>query len=317
MMSTFVKRSCPNCNSNSHESAQLALMRCDKLLASNPGYDIAWFTHSSIPLNYEFTFVQCSKCDFVFSLEKLEESLNFEYYNYGIDHQKSLDKIFKKSKRQHLIQLWSTLHELENTSSETSSIKVLDFGAGWGDFLALAKGYGIDVYGLEYDKRKIAFAKINEIACGDYDFVASHAPYDVFMCNQVLEHLDKPKKALEQLRGLLLSGSVGFIAVPCYTREKVEEEISRLKVGELPSKNFDPLGHLNYFDPVSFHNMVLSHGFAKIDMNPNVKSPQPQNIKTRIKSIIKKMILRSFAQSSHASLIDDRPSTTSLFVRAI
>ena len=311
-MTCFVLRNCPNCGHDGSE--EIVTMRLETLLKSNPGYDENWFSQSSIPPNYSFSFVQCLSCSFVFSKQMLVESLNFEYYNHGIDKEKSFAKIFDKTKQTNLIHLWSVLHDSETTSGSTGSIKVVDFGAGWGDFLAVAKGYGVDVHGLEYDQRKIERARANGIACGDYEFIASHAPYDIFMCNQVLEHLDRPKQALKQLRGVLKPGSVGFIAVPDYRKEKINEEISCLQAGKLPSKDFDPLGHLNYFDPVNFHDMVLSHGFAKIDENYTVKNLQSRTVQAKLKSAIKKVFSRS---SSQASTLDGQLSTTSLFVRAV
>ncbi len=43
---------------------------------------------------------------------------------------------------------------------------------------------------------------------GNMEFIIENAPYDIFCCNHVLEHLDKPKESLQQLKMLLYQNAV-------------------------------------------------------------------------------------------------------------
>lgn len=319
-MSIFIIRSCPNCNASPHESEKIAGMRLDLLLQSNPGYNLDWFKSSPIPFEHEFTIVKCIRCGFIFSFERLNDELNFEYYNHGINHDKSLNKVYNSGKRAQLANLWSILLDLESRAkrADQTCLKVVDFGAGWGDFLAMAKCYGTKVYGLEYDEEKIKFAKNQGLNIGDISFLFKNGPYDIFFCNQVLEHLNDPRGALMQLRSLLQPGSVGFISVPCYGAQQIDDEISLLRNHNLPSKDFDPLGHLNYFSPESFHNMLLDHGFAPVDRsNTRFRKINASN-RSKLKLLARQLINRyKLLHSLTNQFMTPQYSSTSAFVTAI
>jgi 2-polyprenyl-3-methyl-5-hydroxy-6-metoxy-1,4-benzoquinol methylase len=272
----LIKRSCPICESLN--AKQLVTLRISALIESNPGYNIAWFNQNPELLNSSFPFVKCEECHFVYSQFKLNDDLTFHYYNEGVDAVFSEAKIYKNIKRRNLVEYWQKLLSFTQLDSP---IKVLDYGAGWGDFLAVAKCIGVEVFGLEFDQRKIDFARRNGIPCGDFSFIEKNAPYDIFMCNQVLEHLDKPKDALIKLRSLLKKGAIGFVSVPNFPIEIVNQQIIRIEQNQLPSKDFDPLGHLNYFDLQSFRKILAESGFEEI------VSPQTKSIKDKVSYFLK------------------------------
>jgi len=271
-------RVCPVCESK--DSKELVILKVKTLLESNLGYKQEWFNQNHKLFNSTFPIVKCINCSFVYSKYRLSHDLTYEYYNNGIDSKKSEAKIYKNAKRRNLVSLWQKLLSLTKLDSP---IKVLDYGAGWGDFLAVANCIGVDVFGLEFDQRKIDFAQKNGIPCGDIRFIEKSAPYDIFMCNQVLEHLDKPKEALTDLRFLLKDGAIGFVSVPNFPIEVVNEQIRLIEMGKLPSKDFDPLGHLNYFDVNSLRRILGEAGFEEI------KSPKVRNFRGKISSFIKKL----------------------------
>lgn len=261
------ERFCPSCSSQNQEKMfELSMSNVFKV---NPTYNEGWFDENSISPDFEFPIVKCRECGFVFSRFKMKDEIAFRYYNESIDAQKSKEKIFKKRKRISFIEIWRILNLL---SEKQDYIRVLDFGAGWGDFLAIARSPGVEVFGLEFDKRKIEFAQSQGIPTGNMEFIRENAPYDIFMCNQVLEHLVQPKEALKELRSLLHSGTVGFISVPNFDDPIINQQASLLKGGLLAGKNVDPLGHLNYFTPWNLRRMVLDAGFEEIKPNSTQKS---------------------------------------------
>ncbi|WP_241143688.1 class I SAM-dependent methyltransferase [Cognataquiflexum rubidum] len=289
-----LKRNCPVCESTNF--MQLGSLKITTLLKSNPGYNKEWFNHHPNLLNASFPFVKCNECYFVYSQYKLSDDLTFDYYNEGVDAVFSEAKIYNGGKRNQLVFFW---HKLLDNSKLESPIKVLDYGAGWGDFLAVAKCIGVDVFGLEFDHRKIDFALRNGIQCGDFAFIEKNAPYDIFMCNQVLEHLDKPIDALFKLRSLLKKGAIGYVSVPNFPIDRVNEQIRLIEQGKLPSKDFDPLGHLNYFDVSSFRRVLNDTGFEEIIR------PKPKNIRGKLSNLL---------NTIRGKDIQERPS---LYVKAI
>jgi len=255
----FKKRSCPICRKDSQHT--LTQMKVGILLESNPGYHKNWFTENTISVHKELEFKYCSTCVIAYVSEVLEDYYLQKYYEEAIDHAKSFSKIFSKKKRKQVYEILSQLHKF---FPDKEKIKIVDFGAGWGDFLMAANTYGVECYALELDSKKVQKLLNHRIKAGNHDFLHSEGPFDAFICNQMLEHLDQPNGMLSSITELLYDGAVGFISVPIYSKRILQQEVKLIESGKLPSKDFDPLGHLNYFSAKSFRNMISRHGFSEI-----------------------------------------------------
>lgn len=258
-MFQFKNRSCPICRKDSHHA--LTRMKVGRLIESNPGYHKNWFTESTIPVHKELEFKYCSSCDIAYVSEVLEDYYLQKYYEEAIDHTKSYSKVVSKSKRKQVYEILSQLHKF---FPDQEKIKIVDFGAGWGDFLLAANTYGMKCYALELDSKKVQKLLNHGIKAGNLDFLNSEGPFDAFICNQMLEHLDHPNEMLSSITELLNDGAAGFISVPIYSKRRLKNEVKLNETGKLPSKDFDPLGHLNYFSANSFRNMVSGHGFSEL-----------------------------------------------------
>jgi 2-polyprenyl-3-methyl-5-hydroxy-6-metoxy-1,4-benzoquinol methylase len=233
-----------------------------ELISLNPTYDSAWFTKDTVDPDFEFPITKCETCAFNFSKYTLKDDLQFRYYNESILAEKSRQKIYKKEKREFLLEVWYRLNQLNQGNG---SISLVDYGAGWGDFLAIAKCHGVNVFGLEFDKRKIDFANSAQVPLGDFRFLHENAPYNVFMCNQVLEHLNKPAQALQDLRAIVEKDAVGFISVPNFNEERMRQQEECIKNAVPTVIDLDPVGHLNYFTPEHLKRMVEQCGFVVVD----------------------------------------------------
>ena len=62
-------------------------------------------------------------------------------------------------------------------------------------------------------KNKVEFKKVN-LECDS--FPEKDANYDVVVCNQVLEHIDRPAQALAEIRRVLRPGGAAIIGTPFY-----------------------------------------------------------------------------------------------------
>jgi hypothetical protein len=271
----LIERNCPSCKS-SERTIAFRLLK-SQFLYNNPTHNLSWFEKLNIPDDHKFPFVRCSHCGFVYSQFRLNDEYNFSFYNTGINVDSSKEKAFKKAKRIKQVEIWLNL--LKN-SPDKSSLKVLDFGGGWGDFLAIAKSYGVEVFGLEFDERKIEFAGSNGIPLHKMEFIDRNAPYDIFMCNQVMEHLDDPKRALQHLRSLLVKDAVGFVGVPNFNTKYLTENITLINRGGIPPKEINPFGHLNYFSPETFSKMLKECQFQVF--TPEIKK-KPAGLLSSIK----------------------------------
>jgi SAM-dependent methyltransferase len=262
------ERCCPSCGEG--DGLIAFTMKKSQFVFNNPTHNLKWFEALNIPEAFEFPFLRCGTCNFVYTKYRLRDDYYFSFYNEGILVDKSRAKIFRKEKRVKQTEIWLNL--LRNCIDK-ENLKVVDYGGGWGDFLAISRSPGIEVFGLEFDQRKIDYARGQGIPLGDLDFIRRNAPYDLFMCNQVMEHLDKPKEALSHLRSLLIPGALGFVGVPDFNDEYLETVITLVKQGQVPPKEVNPFGHLNYFSPYTFKRMLNQTGFEVL--GPHNRREEP------------------------------------------
>lgn len=98
----------------------------------------------------------------------------------------------------------------------SSKSKLLDFGAGTGDFLQVAENKGWKVYGVEPNEqaRKLAKKKGLDLLSSLEESKASQ--FDVITLWHVLEHVPNLKETLNQLQTLLKPEGILVIAVPNY-----------------------------------------------------------------------------------------------------
>jgi 2-polyprenyl-3-methyl-5-hydroxy-6-metoxy-1,4-benzoquinol methylase len=83
-------------------------------------------------------------------------------------------------------------------------LRVLDIGVGRGELLQRLSARGHCSYGLDQEAGCVAAAsRFGECAIGSFDdapHIFGPAKFDVIVCSHVLEHLDDPGAALEQMR---------------------------------------------------------------------------------------------------------------------
>jgi SAM-dependent methyltransferase len=81
--------------------------------------------------------------------------------------------------------------------------------------------------------------------------------FDAVYAQDVLEHLQNPLDELEELARLLRPGGVLYFHVPNYASLTIRLGVSRFAYNE-------PLGHLNYFTPLTLSRILQKVGFTRI-----------------------------------------------------
>jgi 2-polyprenyl-3-methyl-5-hydroxy-6-metoxy-1,4-benzoquinol methylase len=96
--------------------------------------------------------------------------------------------------------------------------RILDFGAGSGEFLAAAAGAGHVVQGIEPGEGYAAFARkchgVPVLACGWQQARFDAGSFDVIAANHVIEHLREPVSAMKRMAEWLADDGVMHVAVP-------------------------------------------------------------------------------------------------------
>jgi 2-polyprenyl-3-methyl-5-hydroxy-6-metoxy-1,4-benzoquinol methylase len=150
-----------------------------------------------------------------------------------------------------------TIHalRLHRLLAQRPAPRVLDYGCGHGEFVAVCRTLGLDAHGIDWavDRREHGLVHIHPSLAS----LRGAAAFDAATLFEVLEHLAEPRAVLEQVAALMTPGAVLVLETPDTTR------VTGLR-------SFDdylaiaPLGHINGFTPASLRAIAERVGFRAI-----------------------------------------------------
>ena len=190
--------------------------------------------------------------------ENLATYYESEDYISHTDAKKSLvDKIY------HTVKGYNLKSKLSLIDSYTASNKrLLDVGAGTGDFLTEAKKYGWEVAGVE--PNELARLKSSEKGVAllqNLDAIPTGDKYEVITLWHVLEHLPDLESQIAKLVGLLTDNGTLVVAVPNFKSfdAKYYKEFWAA---------FDVPRHLWHFSKRSVQSIFAKHGMKLVRTKP-------------------------------------------------
>lgn len=143
------------------------------------------------------------------SLEKLPSYYESEDYISHTDGKRSLFE-----KMYHAVKNIALKNKVKLINLQSPKGKLLDIGAGTGDFLVVAKNDGWDITGIEpSEKAKTIAMKKGVIFANDLKVLKDHS-FDVITMWHVLEHVPNLDEYLLELKRLLKPTGTLIIAVP-------------------------------------------------------------------------------------------------------
>jgi 2-polyprenyl-3-methyl-5-hydroxy-6-metoxy-1,4-benzoquinol methylase len=144
------------------------------------------------------------------SLENLGKYYESEDYISHTDNKRSLfEKLY------HFIKSIALKNKLNLINSlQSSKGKILDIGAGTGDFLSVAKNDGWQIIGVEPSERAKTIAKSKGISFVENTTDLENHSFDVISMWHVLEHVPDLDKQIKELKRLLKPTGTLIIAVP-------------------------------------------------------------------------------------------------------
>ncbi len=201
----------------------------------------------SLDPNTEFPIVECARCGHVYVTPRLSPALIADIYaRFWQSHKpKTLPK------DEFAYYLCRHLAKLGHYG------KLLDFGCGWGQYLAAAQAVGWDAVGIEVDPEKIAFARsqgLNAVQGELLDRTFDSETFDAVIAQQVFEHLYDPVSYMEEIKRILKPGGIVFVSVPNYGSIRAK----------LAGANWDmvsPVAHVRYFTGSILKRLLVDHGF--------------------------------------------------------
>lgn len=132
-----------------------------------------------------------------------------------VSHTDATDSLFEKAYQ--LVKQITLNQKIRSIGKfKPNENKLLDFGAGTGDFLQTAKNKGWEIYGIETNEQARGLANQKGIHLDSSLKEIKDTQFDAITLWHVLEHIPNFQKTLNQLQTLLKPGGVLVIAVPNY-----------------------------------------------------------------------------------------------------
>lgn len=191
--------------------------------------------------------------------KNLERYYNSDVYISHTDSRRSLtDKLYQAIKRHSLKKKTQLIENQINTNK-----KILDIGAGTGDFLVQAKSDGFDITGIEPNEKARANAAKKGIQLQrDYAGVANQK-FDVITLWHVLEHLPNLEQQLDQISDLLEENGIVVLAVPNFQSYDAKHYGPFWAAYDVPR-------HLWHFSRTAIGKIFDCHGMEVISIRPMI-----------------------------------------------
>jgi SAM-dependent methyltransferase len=229
--------------------------------------------------NETWMLVRCGACDQMFHRFVLNTAMNAERFSTWMN--KDAIEAFEachgggNNARTHVAHLL-------RIQDRHARPRLLDFGCGSGQFLEMARLFGIECVGVDRsaDRRKIAGFEIAH----ELDDVTGN--FDVISMFEVLEHLDDPRAIVAALSARLNSGGMMIIEVPDCSGVTGITNVHDYRV-------VHPLDHINAFTPGTLTGFMTRAGFKPLRKQPAFVSV---TLTTIAKAIAKPVVRRSTTQ---------------------
>jgi len=223
------QRSCPVCDSY---DAEIIMNFTPELLTSvNPTYNLNVLKDALEGKEKHITYSRCRKCKMIYCEYIWDDETLRRVYDKGIDHHQSKLKTLSIEKRISLIRLWINILRVLKLGGrkKLGNLKVVDFGCGWGDFMDVVNGYGIDVIGFDGDSKKTALPiKRGHRIAESIEGLKEYGPVDVFVMISVLEHLQDIDFFMKLARELLKENGLLIFTVMDYRSGYIQKNVKRL-----------------------------------------------------------------------------------------
>lgn len=189
--------------------------------------------------------------------EKLSEYYKSDDYISHTDSKKTLfDKVYQLVKS---IMLKKKIGLLEKHFPQKG--KVLDIGAGTGDFLKMAKNSGWKIHGAEPNKKARELARQKKIILNEHTENFPDSNFDAITMWHVLEHIPDLEKQLQELDRLLKKDGTIFVAVPNFKSYDAEHYQEFWAAYDVPR-------HLWHFSKTSISKLFKKTNFELEEIAP-------------------------------------------------
>ena len=243
-----------------------------------------------------FEIVKCNECNLSYQKYILDEGRLDELYNKWIDPKLAREWNESKEVERKKAYTFILKHAKKQLGRKSSKIKMLDYGAGFGDSLLSAKEMGFETYAYEYSTERVHFLDEKGINTID-DKNEMH--FDFIMVNQILEHLSYPDEILKIIIHKLNKNGLVYIAVPyCPHIEKKLKKTDNITEAKelhrvLLDESVGAFQHINFYTNQSLKRLLRNVGLKPI--NPFIQALiKPLSLKSIIRPFYRYYLGTSF-----------------------
>jgi SAM-dependent methyltransferase len=184
--------------------------------------------------------------------------------------------------REHVAHI-TRIERLTRPLRNQEAVRILDFGCGWGEFLAACEDFGFICYGIDRSSARRKHGRIHILPSVEdlKDMPAAAHGFHAVTLFEVLEHLEDPLAVLRALHNLLVSRGILVLETPDCTG--VSDFLT-----ESDYRKIHPLDHINAFTPATLRNMAIRAGFEPVSAGVAHVTDNPARIaKTELRRLLR------------------------------
>lgn len=285
----FVSRdSCISCG-----SAKMALISTGRfsedplksLMEADP------YGESPMPFLREasWRFVGCGDCSQMFHQRILSPEWNERYHSKWMTADAIIEferriaavdgRVFARGRThtEHVLRL----ERMTRGIRKLEPIRLLDFGCGWGEFLAVASHFGFRCFGIDAAPPRREGGQVSIFPNLERLAENTTEKFHAITLFEVLEHLPDPASVLQKLAGLIVPKGILVLETPNCTGVMGIRNLHEYR-------QIGPLGHINAFTPASLAAIARRAGFARVHrIAANVTTDSIRLAKNEVGALVK------------------------------
>jgi len=208
--------------------------------------------------NFKYRLLKCENCLFIWQEKSLKKNYSEILYDKIIDNKIS----YKKNKLKYQNGNQFFLEKYLITKKIKKDSKILDIGAGWGNWL-INYSENYKLYAIEFSKkRRIKLKKLKIKIIDEYKFQKYINSFNVIKLDQVLEHINNLDKFLVMVKKFTTNKKrLVIISVP--NGRKIIKNMNFPIYSKGP---LQPLEHLNCFSNYSLVKLMKKYGYNRLNL---------------------------------------------------
>jgi 2-polyprenyl-3-methyl-5-hydroxy-6-metoxy-1,4-benzoquinol methylase len=270
-----------------------------RIVEESPYYSMSFFESLGVGLDEAYWLMECRSCGLVFIGNPASDEVLQKLYAVESEGLAEHLAVFARPARlANQLNVYSrVLGALAERVSRDkrgvplNTVEILDFGAGIGaGLLSIArKGFPFRAFAVESSPTVIDFLGANGVvACSGINEFGEGQRFDAIVLNDVLEHVKEPVSLLRELSARLKAHGVVWIAVPDFSRWRLDSELEAYRVGAALNKEINPLEHLSYFSPHVLDRVAAMAGLRRVrEVAASIRVPRSKGLKGLVKNSLR------------------------------